>query len=219
VVNIAVGIVGIALGVASALRGGPWYLIWVFLVLAILLIGTAIYRPIRNQFQRWCERRKDKQIARENWPRFRGLVRDFEDFVSTRTNRTLYYIISNDLSESARTELSKLLINISMCSGFWDFFVARVNRERTVLSELAYAIQEFHYLLAQYNNSCVVPIFEQVPTNVKPILTEQDKRKLNTFRERYGKFLGDYMAFAKQLSKARPQLSGLPYDLTYPTQL
>ncbi len=146
-------------------------------------------------------------------------VHRFGGFVDTRTNDTLHYIISTDVPEPLRTELNKLLVNISLWSGFWHFFAQRVDREFPTLSELAYGVEEFHHLVAQYGNFCIAPIFEHLPEQLRTALTGQSKVKLNTFRERYGQFLTEYMAFAKQFSESRPRLERLPRYLTYPTQL
>lgn len=219
VVSIGGGIVGIVAGIVSVSRGGPWYLIWVFVGVAVFLIISAIYKPLSIRLQSWSERRKDAQVARENWPKFRQFVHRFGDFVNTGTNNTLHYIIANDVPEPTRTELNKLLVNISLWYGFWHSFMGRVDRESPIFSELAYAVQEFHHLVAQYGNFCIAPIFERFPEQLRPSLTEQSKAKLNTFRERYGQFLTEYMAFAKQLSESRPQLQGLACYLACPTQL
>ena len=141
------------------------------------------------------------------------------DFVSTQSNTTLHYIIANDVTEPMRTELNKLLVNNSLWYGFWHSFMGRVDRESPALSELAYALEEFHHLVAQYNNFCIVPIFERLPQQLRTTLTDQNKGKLNTFRERYGQFLTGYTAFAKKLSESRPQLQRLPFYHTYPTPL
>jgi hypothetical protein len=219
VVSIGSGIAGITAGIVSLLKGGPSYLIWLFVAFGVLIIITAIYKPLEIQYRSWSERRKDRRVAREHWPKFRTYVHRFGDFVSTQTNTTLHYIIANEVTEPTRTELNKLLVNNSLWYGFWHSFMGRVDRESPVLSELAYAVEEFHHLVSQYGNFCIAPIFERFPEQLRPTLTEQSKVKLNTFRERYGHFVNEYMAFAKQLSESRPQLQRLPHYLTYPTQL
>jgi hypothetical protein len=218
VVSICGGLVGIAAGIASVLKGGPWYLIWIFVAFGVLVIITATYKPIRIRIGSWTERRKDRRVARQNWPTFRIYVHRFGDFVSTQSNTTLHYVV-NEAAEPIRTELNKLIVSNSLWYGFWHSFMRRVDRESPILSELAYAVEEFHHLVSQYSNFCIVPIFEQFPERLRPSLVEQSKVKINTFRERYGQFLTEYMAFAKQLSESRPQLQRLPHHLTYPTQL
>ena len=126
----------------------------------------------------------------------------------------------NDVPEPPRTELLKLMVNMDVWSGFYYFFMRRFDRERSsALSELAYAVEEFQNLVGGYGNHCVLPIFDRFPQQLRSVLTDQSKGKLNTFRERYSHFLTEYMAFAKQLAESRPQLERLPRYLTYPTQL
>src|SRR5437879_9672089 len=84
VVSIGGGIVGIVAGILSILRGGPWYLIWLFVGVAALLIISAIYKPLKIRFRAWSEKRKDRRVARENWPKFKNFVRRFGGFVDNR---------------------------------------------------------------------------------------------------------------------------------------
>src|SRR5258708_10682237 len=107
VVSIAGGIVGIIAGILSLSRRGPSYLIWVFVGVAVLLIISAMYKPVEIQLRAWSERRKDRRVAHENWPKFRKFVHRYGEFVDTRTNTTLHHIITNNLSEPSRTELAK----------------------------------------------------------------------------------------------------------------
>lgn len=218
-VSIGGGIVVIVTAIVSAIRGGPSYLFWVLVGVALLLIISATYKPIRIRLRIWSERSKDRNVARENWPKFRNLVHRFGDFVSTQTNDTLHYIIANDIPEPMRTDLNKLIVPISLWYGFWHSFMSRVDREPPVLSELAYAVQEFYHLVSQYSNFCIAPIFEHLSPQLRQSMTEQSKAKLNTFRERYGHLRNDCVAFGKQLSESRPQLQRLPSYLQYPTQL
>jgi hypothetical protein len=219
VVSVGGGIVAIVAGILNIFRGGPSYLVWVLVGVAALLIISAIYKPVEVRFRLWSERRKDRRVARDNWPKFRNFVHRFGDFVDNRNNNTLHSIIINDVPDPLRTELLKLVVNIDVWSGFYYFFVQRVSREQPVLSELAYGVEEFQNLVGGYNNHCVVPIFDRFPQQLRSALTDQSRGKLNTFRERYGHFLTEYMAFAKQFAESRPQLERLPRYLTYPTQL
>lgn len=218
-VQVVGGIVAIVAGILNIFRGGSSYLIWIFVGVAALLIISAIYKPVEVRFRVWSERRKDRRVARENWPMFKNFVRRFGGFVDNRTNDTLHYIVMNDLPDPLRTELLKLMVNMDVWSGFYYFFMQRIDRERPALSELAYAVEEFHHLLGGYGIYCVVPIFDRFPQQLRSALTDQSRGKLNTFRERYGHFLTEYMAFAKQFAESRPQLDRLPRYLTYPTQL
>jgi len=140
--------------------------------------------------------------------------------VNTGANDTLHYIIARDVPEPTRTELNKLLVNISLWYGFWHSFMGRVDRESSpLLSELAYAVQEFNHLLAQYGNFCIGPIFERFPDQLRPALTEQTRGKLKPFAKI--RPVPDRVHDVRQTNclKSRPQLHGLSTYQTYPTQL
>lgn len=218
-VSLLGGIIAIIAGILNLVRGGSSYRMWIFVAVAALLIISAIYKPAKNRLLIWSERRKDRLVARAYWPTFKNFVRRFSAFVNNQTNDTLHYIVMNDVPDPLRTELLKMIVSIDIWCGFYYHFEQRVGRERATLSELAYSFEEFHNLVGGYTNHCVVPIFDRFPQQLRSSLTDQSRGKLNTFRERYGHFLTEYMAFAKEFAESRPQLERLPRYLTYPTQL
>ena len=221
VVSIAGGIIGIVAGILSLLRGGLWYLIWVFVGVAVFLIISAIYKPVKIQHRLWLERRKDRRVARENWPRFRKFVHRYGEFVDTRTNTTLHHVITNNLAEPSRTELAKRLgtPNIGLWYEFWHFYRLRADRQKPTFFELQQAVPEFHYMVSAYNNLCVAAIFEYLPPELRSTLSATDKSTLNGFQQSFANFIDDYTAFAKELSESRPSLQGLPHYFSRPKPL
>lgn len=218
IVNIVVGISAIVTAIAAA-KGGPTYLVWILVGVAVLLFVSTTYKPVAMRIHLRSERRKDEQVARDNWKELRNLVHRFGDFVSTQNSNTLHYIIMHDISDPTRTRLSERIVSNNLFYGFWHSFMRQIDREPISLAELAYAVEEFYHLVGQYNNYCIEPIFERLSPDLRQQITEEMKTKLNTFRERYGHFGNDFMAFGKQFSESRPQLQRLPHYVHYPTQL
>src|ERR1700687_961577 len=221
VVSIAGGIVGIIAGIVSLWRGGPRYLIWILVGVAVLLIISVIYKPFKTQLQVWADRRKDRRVAHRNWPEFKKFVHRYGEFVDTRTNTTLHFIVANNLSEPSRTEFAKRLgtPNVGLWYEFWHFFRLRADRQRHTFFELQQAFPEFHYMVSAYNNLCVAAIFEYLPAELRSALSPTDKSTLTGFQQSFANFIDDYTAFAKELSQSRPSLQGQPYYLQRPKPL
>lgn len=218
IVAVLSGIVATVVGISSLRKGSPWYLSWILLTFVVLLVGSVLYPPLRVSYHAWIVKRADSLVGRQSWPKFVVLVRRFGEFVSERTD-TLDAVISNNVPEPMRSEFNKLVVNSRIFSGFYHFLAQRVDRRSPGLPELASILEEFHHLVGLYGNFCIAPVFDRLSEEQRKSLPDQAKAKLNTFRERYGQFLTEYMEFAKQLADSRPQLRRLPRYLPYPTQL
>lgn len=187
-----------------------------------LCVGIATLGVFAFAFIRLRQRRKaqasdkaQQNIAAIFYPRFRNQVHHFEEFVNTGTNDTLHSIAVSDVSAPLREEFSKRLgtAPIGTWNQFWYFFRMRVDRTEPAFAELVAGVQEFHHLLGAYCNLCVAPIFTNLPDNIRATLTERERSALNGFQQRFTLYLRDYMAFAKELSQASPELSHLPRHL------
>jgi transposase len=55
--------------------------------------------------------------------------------------------------------------------------------------------------------------------NLKAEIPAEVKSSLNSFQQRYERFLGEYSQFAKALSESRPVLNGLPFWFSTPKPL
>jgi hypothetical protein len=207
--------------ITLALLGKQASVIWAFVTLTLILVGVSLYPSLRAGIRRRSERAEDERLAIRDFPKFRQFVHRYGEFVDTRTNSTLHYIIASNLSEPSRTELAKRLgaPNISLWYNFWFFFMQRVDRQQSSLSVLQNAVAEFHHMLSEYNNLCVAAIFEYLPPDLRSALSAADKSTLNGFQQSFAHFLDDYLAFAKELSESRPSLRGLPCYLARPKPL
>ena len=86
------------------------------------------------------------------------------------------------------------------------------------MTEVSAALMEFHSLVGSYTNYCVTPIFE-IPPNIRAEVPTEAKSSLNSFQQRFERFLGEYGQFSKSLSESRPALRGLPYWFSTPKPL
>jgi hypothetical protein len=207
--------------ITLALLGKQASVIWAFVTLTLILVGVSFYPLLKAAIGRRSGRAENGRVARRDFPKFKQFVHRYGEFVDTRTNTTLHYIIGNELSELLRSELTKRLgtPNISLWYEFWYFFMQRVDRQRPVLAELVFAVPEFHHMVAAYSNLCVAPIFERLPNELRAALTEQERSKLKGFQQRHAHFVTEYETFAKELSESRPALQRLPYYLPHSNPL
>jgi diguanylate cyclase (GGDEF)-like protein len=169
------------------------------------------------------ETREQHTVTAAYYPRFQKIVHDFEEFVDSRANNTLHYIIvgGGDFSSQMRDDLCKALgaVPVGMWSSLLHFFKLRIDRTPPSFEELIAGVQEFHHLLAQFNNLCMAPIFDHLPNDKRAALTELQRSRLNGFQQRFTFYLRDYMAFGKELSQTLPELQHLPRDIPYSNPL
>jgi len=206
--------------IVSALWGKPGVLA-LGLTVATALAFIVVWARLRRRVNVQILSKEQQHVASHFSPRFQKFVHRFGEFVDSRTNNTLHYLVLNDLSGSVRDELCKRLgiAPIGLWNQFWFFFDQRIGRTQLTFTELIAGVEEFHHLLGEYNNLCVAPIFTYLPNEVRTALTEQQRSKLNGFQQRFMLYLRDYMAFAKELAHTSPKLDHLPRKLPCPDPL
>jgi hypothetical protein len=188
--------------------------------LTIFLAAAGYYRPVRLRFTRWIERRRDETIARNAFPTFREFVHRFGEFIDSRFNNTLHSIVLNELCQGRTDRPTAFTIpNMELWHGPWLYFTQRIDRHKPTMTEFLPALMEFHLLVATYNNYCVTPILENLPPNLRAEIPLGVKSSLNSFQQRFERFVGEYQIFAKSLSQSRPILQGFSYWLNTPKPL
>lgn len=190
----------------------PWRF-WAFLIVAVFFGTLGLYPRLKVWLHKRAEHLRDQEVAMRDFPKFRQFVRRFGEFVDNTVNTTLLYVVTNDLSPDARTEVLKCLgiPTIGFWYERWYFFLQRVNRSAPTLAELVALIPEFHCVVGEFNTYCMTPIFQRLPKEVRDKLTDDDKSKLNGFVLRHMHYIAEYEAFAKELSESRPSLQRLPW--------
>jgi len=95
------------------------------------------------------------------------------------------------------------LTSIYVLQNYWRSVASGVKARYGTLDEYLAAIGVFDVLLGDYEDS-VRRIFEQYPKepDLQALLTPDAKRTLETFRERFVSFRGDYEEFEQSLSRS-----------------
>jgi hypothetical protein len=183
------------------------------LLIATVLLGSLgawprLSRALRNR----RDRSRDERFAYDAFPRFRGFVSRFGDFVSTNHCDTLHYIVTKDFSKAAQ---EALLVYYSATpvehwSSLWEHFDQRVRRQVPAFAELSPLIQEFNSLIGQYHAYCLGPIYDRMGDDLRAKLSDADLRKLRTFQQKHQAFMIEYTEFLRALSQSHPALEHLP---------
>jgi len=183
----------------------------ILLGLTILLVAVDLYAPSRRQAVRLLEHRRDNAVAKAAFPKFREFVHRFGEFIDSRFNNTLHAIVLNEVLQK-RTDGNAAfkLPHMDLWHSWWLYFWQQIDRQPHRMTEMSAALMEFHSLVGSYTNHCVTPIFEALPPSLRAEIPAEVKRSLNSFQQRFERFLGEYSQFAKSLSESRPILNGLP---------
>jgi hypothetical protein len=191
----------------------------ILLGLTIFLVAADFYAPVKRQVVRLLERRKDNAVARNVLPKFREFVHRFGEFIDNRRNDTLHAIVLNEiLQRRADANVGFKLPNMDTWHSWWLYFWQQIDRQPRTMTEVRAALMEFYSLVGTYTNICVTQMFE-LPPNLKAEIPAEAKSSLNSFQQRYERFLGEYSQFAKSLSESRPALQGLSYWFSTPKPL
>jgi len=191
----------------------------VLLGLTIVLVGAEFYAPLKRRATDWREHRSDDAVARNALPKFREFVHRFGEFIDSRTNDTLHAIVLNEIVQRRPDGPAAFkLPHMDLWHSWWLYFWQQIDRQPHKMIEVRAALMEFHSLVGSYTNHCVTQIFE-LPPNLKAEIPSEAKSSLNSFQQRYERFLGDYSQFAKSLSESRPALNGLPCWFSTPKPL
>ncbi|PYT04789.1 MAG: hypothetical protein DMF60_14140 [Acidobacteria bacterium] len=192
----------------------------VLLGFTLFLFAANYYPWLNRQIARWVEHRRDDAVARNAFPKFREFVHRFGGFIDSRMNDTLHAIVLQEIVQRrADANVGFKLPNMDTWHSWWLYFWQGIDRQPRTMTELHAALMEFHSLVGTYTNICVTQIFEYLPANVRAEIPPEAKSSLNSFQQRYERFLGEYSQFAKSLSESRPALNGLPCWFSTPKPL
>jgi hypothetical protein len=190
---------------------------WVLLIVAVLSLVLEHYPALNNLLVKRKDSRDDSKAAKKAVPELREFVRRFASFVNRQTNDTLHYIVESDIYQgqpALRADCQ--LPNVDIWIYQRQYFSERLDRQPKTMKELQPALKEFHYLVASYNNFCVVPILELLPANIRAQVTPEARAKLSLFQQKFRGYLEAYQLFVERLVEARPILQGTPSMFNMP---
>jgi len=161
---------------------------------------------VRERMQDW----QDGRAAKRAFPELKRFLRrfgEFADLAHARTD-TLHAILLETCNRNY-TEFEKF--RVAPAELFHDLskqLTARVERRPANLANLREGVEELGLLVRSYGRYCVEPIFERLPQELRPLLTDRAKSSLESFRERFVRFLDDYDEYVTRLDESfsRPRI-------------
>lgn len=172
--------------------------------------------------KRFAERWSDERDARRAFPAVRKFVDRFGEFVSTSSGVTLHAIAQTDIRAQDPGPLMKLgMLSLDIFQSVWSTVNERLKTEKATAEKLRLSLSEFAIPISLYNNHCMRPVFERLPQEVRSQATglpkhvedqvdwerigrsppdqisEDVKRSLQAFRDRFNAFLDDYEDFCE----------------------
>jgi len=185
--------------------------------LALSLAGVAILSLLVSEVPRlwkWLQERRarkhEEKITAQALDDLKGWIQKLLEFTTVSTNDSFYGIIWSRLSGSNTDHFESLHIPpLQLFADFARILAWRTDERKPSRGVLKQSVQEVNSLVGLYSTWCVCPIYERVPTKLGPevlknFVTENLEEAFIQFRERYDRFLEDYMAFLKALDRKLP---------------
>lgn len=183
-----------------------WALLGVLLLFLALGFYPSLKALVRERMQNW----QDGRAAKRAFPEFKRFLRRFSEFADLPYSRTdtLHAILLETCNRNS-TEFEKF--RVAAAELFHDLsqqLAARVERRPANLPNLRDGVQDLGLLVRLYSRYCVEPIFERLPQDLRPLLTDRAKSNVESFRERFVRFLDDYDEYVTRLDESfsRPRI-------------
>jgi hypothetical protein len=182
--------------------------------LALSLAGVAVISLLVSEvprLRRWIKERRarkdEEKIAALALDDLKGWLHKFLEFTTTETSDAFYGIVWSRLCQSNNAYFESLRIPpLQLFADFSRILVTRTDERRPSREVLKQSIEEFNSLVGLYSNYVVCPVYDQVPSKLRPevlnsFTTNNLASDLIQFRERFDGFLGSYMDFLKGLDR------------------
>ena len=180
------------------------------IALAVISLLVSGIPKLRTWLKQRKLRKSEERISAGALDELKDWIHKFFEFSNTQNSDTLYAIIFSRLCQSngARFEL----LHLGPPQLFADFtriLATRTDERRPRLEVLKQSVSEFNSIVGLYSSYVVCPVYEKIPLKLSPETlniynTSNLERDLIQFRERYDRFLDNYMDFLKTLDRKLP---------------
>ena len=163
---------------------------------------------------RWLNERRarkhEEKIAEQAFDDLKGWIQKFLEFTTVSTTDSFYGIVWSRLCGSNMDHFESLHIPpLQLFADFARILAWRTDEPKPSRTILKQSIGELNSLVGLYCTFCVCPIYERVPTKLRPevlknFATENLEDAFIQFRERFDRFLEEYMSFLKALDRKLP---------------
>ena len=170
-----------------------------------LLIGEI--PKLRTRLKERRARRDEEKSAALAMDELKGWIHKFLEFTTTQTSDAFYSIVFGKLCQTNINHFESLHIPpLQLFADFSRILATRTDERKPSREVLKESVEEFNSLVGLYSNYVVCPVYDQVPSKLKPEVlssynTNNVASDLVQFRERFDGFLGSYMDFLKALDR------------------
>lgn len=173
---------------------------WALIAIALLSGIAGFYQIGVQQIRKWVNKLHDRGFAKRTFPKLRRFVHRLGELLDAGRNDTLEYVARDQLCRSNAARFEELrMIPLDLFHGFWHDLNSRIEKQTPNLDNLVQSVTELRNLVNSYNRYCVGPVFDRFPEGLRELLTDEVKSALESFRERFLRFLEDYDEYAKEL--------------------
>ena len=177
----------------------------VALAVISLLVGEV--PKLRAQLKERRARKDEERAAALALDDLKGWLHRFLEFTTTQTTDAFYGIVFGKLCQTNINHFESLHIPpLQLFADFSRILTQRTDERKPSIEVLKQSVDEFNSLVGLYSNYVVCPVYDQVPSKLKPeVLTIYTANNLASdliqFRERFDGFLGNYTDFLKGLDR------------------
>jgi len=208
-----------ALFAVAAILGRAYHAV-LFTFLGLALLGI-YYEQLAAMVRHWRVWRHDRRVAKQGLKELRSFSRDLGEFFERSTSRTdMLPGIVNEL-RSRHPELTSALCVPSpdIFHSQWEFLNKRIQEEDFSPGQFHDAAKELWSVLAIYSSHCVYPVFRSFASEIREVLTANEKSQLNAFQQKFVHGLTGYIAYLKKLNDDFRSLPELPIGIAFPYPL
>jgi hypothetical protein len=174
---------------------------------AVISLLAGEVPKLRARLKERRARKDEEKAAAMALDDLKGWIHKFLEFTTTQTSDAFYGIVFGKLCQTNINHFESLHIPpLQLFADFSRILVTRTDERKPSRQILKQTIEEFNSLVGLYSNYVVCPVYDQVPSKLKPeVLTSYIANNLAgdlvQFRERFDGFLGNYMDFLKALDR------------------
>lgn len=222
-------ILSLAAVIVSALQQHP-VAMGVLIGITLLSLVLSFAPQATAAAKRFVKTRRVERTAKHEFPYLLKFIDRFGEFVSTSSGITLHAIARSEAHSSDPGPLMKLgMPSIDIFQSFWLALNKRAETEDITTVNFQLTLSEFGKLISLFISHCMCAVFERLPQElrIQPSgppkqvedqidwqrmgrtppgqLSEDVKRSLEGFRERFHAFLNDYEGFLRSFDEGFSQ--------------
>lgn len=170
-----------------------------FLFMPYIFIFLFIVWLIMNYLPSFLQERRNKKIAKVYFPRFVLLVEEFSELTSLRMDFTMtnvleslrlkgYNFQNREFAELSEWVTSNLINRLKSCS--------------LSFNNLNIGLRDLHTLTHSYYRYYFIATFNNIRVLNKEFMTDNERKKIETAREGFTRYLDRFQLLCKEINKA-----------------